>query len=167
MEQHIKNSTDRLENILLTNSTDFIPFLGFVTVSMENEWGDYVDSAIKISEIFGNFGYKDLLIECVVSSSHDSKNKSKIEYLLMFDEKDKLYLALSIIHDMEQNAILCSIYEYNAEIAESDDIPAYQSDRLIGYFFLDYPIVNQQFSEEFKKTSYRIKRLLEKSRAYN
>lgn len=157
MEQYVEYDTERLTNFCIKNATDSISLIDFLDVSAENNWSDYCDSVNRIIDFFTVFGYVELIEQISVSPCNLKDFSQNIEYNVMYDVEDRLYLGATIMYNLQQKFIMIYLCEYNAKIADSKEQKAFHVEKLMGPFFLDYPINNQEFEESFKIFCHRIR----------
>lgn len=163
MNQHIEYDTERLQDLCVQNATDSISFIEFLLVSSENQWSDYSDSANFIIKLFDTFSYGQLIQNISVSPSSIEGKSNILEYTVMYDIENSIYVSITIMYDLNQKFIMVDFCEYNAKIADRKEQEAYYLQNLMGPFFIDHPINNQEFSEKFKFTCYRILYFIKKN----
>lgn len=163
MHQYVEYDTERLEKFCLQNATDSISFIEFLLISSENGWRDYSESADNMMQIFETFGRKELIQQITVSPCNLKDFSNKLEFNVMYDLEDKLYLGATIMYDLHQRFIMVYLCEYNAKLADHKEQQAYHVEKLMGPFFIDHPFNNQEFEESFKIFCYRIYSSIQKT----
>lgn len=156
MHQYIEYDTERLQKVCIQNAADSVSFVEFLLISSENGWLDYSESADNIIKLFETFGRGELIQKIIVSPCNLEDFAHKLEFNVMYDNEDSLYLGATIMYDLCQRFIMVYLCEYNAKLADNKDQPAYHSEKLMGPFFIDHPFNNQEFEESFNIFCYRI-----------
>jgi hypothetical protein len=162
MHQYVEYDTERLEKFCMQNATDSISFIEFLLISSENGWRDYSDSADNIIQLFNTFGKEQLIQQIIVSPCNLKDFSNKLEFNVMYDKEDQLYLGATIMYDLHQKFIMVYLCEYNAKIADENK-DAYHVEKLMGPFFIDHPFNNQEFEESFKIFCHRIHSSIERN----
>jgi len=161
MEQYVEFDTERLQNICIRNACDSISFLEFLLLSSENGWVDYSSSANRIITLFTSFGYESLIEKIMVSPCYLKDYSNKIEFTIMDDNENQLYLSVTIIYDLTLEYIMTHFCEYNAKISDNLGQAGFFVDKTLGPFFVQkQPILNQEFSESFRISCYRISKAI-------
>lgn len=163
MHQYVEYDTERLQKVCIQNATDSLSFVEFLLLSSENGWLDYSDSANNIIKLFETFGRRELIQNITVSPCALEDFNNKLEYNVMYDNENRIYLGATIMYDLHQRFIMVYLCEYNAKIADNNDQPAYHSEKLMGPFFIDHPLNNQEFEESFNIFCYRIHSSIKKN----
>jgi hypothetical protein len=159
MNNYLNYDTERLEILCIQSASDSIPFENFLSISSKNGWIDYLESCENITKLFEKFGMKELTKHLTVSPCMLKGYSNKLEYSIMYDVEDKIYLGTTMMYDLYQKFIMVYMCEYNKKIANNSK-PVYFVERIFGPFFIDYPLNNQEFEEAFKILCYRINRSL-------
>lgn len=153
---YIKNDVERLENICIANTVDYIDFSFFHNLSKYNEWHDYDELCNMIRNFFSNYGNINWLDNAYINPCHYGEYRDKVEIGIFFDKEKELFLSMSIMVDLNQKFITFFFIEYNERISTGSDKPAFHNEKSFGPFFFEQPINNPDFLETFKRCNNRI-----------
>jgi hypothetical protein len=159
MHQNVELTTERLADICISRSVDYLPFIEFENICHTNNWLDLLDSCTTVRDILKKYNVEVIQFLGIVSPLFSKDYPYKIEYNFFVDIPDNVYTSLQIVHDINQNVINYGIIDYDIRNCASIDEDAYSLVKSTGPFFVQHGYKNQEIEEIVKRFTFKILKL--------